>query len=781
MSTKSRSFESRPEAESGPAIRPGYFALLCRLVLSWGFAVAVALLAIFALRAPDPLPANTPPADFSAERALVHVRVIGAAPHPVGSPESDEVRKYLVAQLALLGLQPQVMPGLGVRTRYSDITIGATQNILGYLPGAANSKAIMLVAHYDSVYRSPGAADDGAGVAAILETARALRTGPALKNDVFFLFTDGEEPGLLGADAVASLPWMKKLGLILNFEARGDKGPSLLFETGANNAALIDVVAQRASYPIGSSLFYSLYRLLPNDTDFTVFRRQNIPGLNFAFGGNLEAYHTRLDTPSNLSLSSLQHHGTYALDLTRSFGAMDLSKLAEQNADDVFFDWFGAHLVAYKESWVVPGQILPTLAFFAAIVLDIRRRKARPGKIFVAALVSLVFLIAIPASMAAVELIVARALAGSMLVADSRANALLLASLVFLGACVGTLLFAFARRKFSSHEFAFGGLVVACGISWFLALAVPAGSYLLFWPLLLMTAGLAATAISKSERPFIIHVTGFAGITVTILLFAPLSYLLYIFLTLNLMSVLAIGLLLGVAFLLCGPFFEIAAPQQSWRPAVLLELVSALACMTAGIVASGYTPLHPQRDTMIYSVNADTHKAAWISYDQSLDAWTAKVISSKTEARVAAPAYLAGSEQPVFIAPAKLIEMPDPTAEKESDQQDGEFRHVRIRIASARKAAVTSLIFDVQSRPESIRIGERMIRLSRSPDAERLRLFGWEDKNVELEFTFRGPQKLSFWLMDQTFGLPTALSSRPAELMAADGSDVTLIVRKYDW
>jgi hypothetical protein len=100
MSTTSRSFESRPEAESGPAIRSGYFALLCQLLLSWGFAVAAVFLAISALRAPDPLPANTPPADFSAERALAYVRVIGAAPHPIGSPENDGVRNYLVAQLA---------------------------------------------------------------------------------------------------------------------------------------------------------------------------------------------------------------------------------------------------------------------------------------------------------------------------------------------------------------------------------------------------------------------------------------------------------------------------------------------------------------------------------------------------------------------------------------------------------------------------------------------------------------------------------------------------------
>lgn len=773
--------EARPEQNSGPAARSGYFAALYRSLLAWAFAIAVASLAILALRAPNPVPANAPPAAFSAERALAHIRVIAAAPHPIGSPENDGVRKYLVEQLAALGLQPQIFSGVGVYKSASNINIGATQNILGYLPGAANSRSIMLVAHYDSVYSAPGAADDGAGVAAVLETARALRAGPALNNDVFFLLTDGEEAGLLGADAVSSLPWMKKIGLIMNFEARGNKGPSLLFETGANNAALMDVVAHRSSYPVGSSLFYSLYQLLPNDTDFTVFRRQNIPGLNFAFGEDLDAYHSRLDTPANLSLSSLQHHGSYALDLTRAFGAMDLSNLSRMKGDDVFFDWFGAHFVAYRESWVIPGQVLGTIGLFTAIFLGIKSRKARPGKVCGAALVSVVFLLAVPAVMAAGEWIIARILQGSMLVADSRANSMLLAGLVLLGACVGSLLFAFVRRWFSSHEFALGGLTVACGLSWLVAVALPAGSYVLFWPLLLMTVGLLVATTSKPESPLIIHVTGFAAMAATILLFAPIGFLLYIFLTLQPITVLAVGLLLGVSFLLCGPFFEIAAPQQSWRPAVLLILVSSVACITAGMVVSGQSALHPHRDTMVYSMNADTHKAAWLSYDQSLDSWTSKVFTKAGARRVPAPEYLAGWTRPVFLSSANVADTPAPTAEKESDQQEGEFRHVRIRIASARKAAVISLVFNAQSHPESVRIGERMIPFGKGRGPERVRLFGWADENVELELIVRARQKLSFWLIDQTFGLPTTLSPRPPEFMAGEGSDVTLIGRKYDW
>jgi hypothetical protein len=61
--------------------------------------------------------------------------------------------------------------------------------------------AVLVMSHYDSVHNSPGAADDSLGAAAALEIARALKAGPQPARDVIFLFTDGEEAGLLGAEA----------------------------------------------------------------------------------------------------------------------------------------------------------------------------------------------------------------------------------------------------------------------------------------------------------------------------------------------------------------------------------------------------------------------------------------------------------------------------------------------------------------------------------------------------------------------------------------------------
>ena len=227
--------------------------------LTWSIVVLVAVAAVIALDPPRPQPASSPATDFSAERAMFHVREIARAPHPLGSRENAAVRSYLLAQLAQLGVQANEFSGVGINSTRSLVTVGQTDDIVGLLAGYHGGPAMMLTAHYDSVRNAPGAADDSAGVATILEIVRALRAGPALQHDLVVLFTDGEEPGLLGADAFAhSHPWAQNLGLILNFEARGSRGPSLLFETSANNGSLIGGVARAAPHPIGSSLFYDL-------------------------------------------------------------------------------------------------------------------------------------------------------------------------------------------------------------------------------------------------------------------------------------------------------------------------------------------------------------------------------------------------------------------------------------------------------------------------------------------------------------------------------------------
>lgn len=423
----------------------------------------------------------------------------------------------------------------------------------------------------------------------------------ALKNDLIVLLTDGEESGLLGADAFASShPWMNDVSIILNFEGRGNHGPSLLFETSQNNGFLIKAVAHSASHRIGSSLFYSLYKLLPNDTDLTVFRVHDIPALNFAFGENLEAYHSRLDTAGNLSADSLQHHGSYALSPAQYFGTVDLTQLHKQVGDYVFFDWLGSHLIVYADRWVLPGEIFVTIFLACAILLTVRRSRAKLTRVLWGLLPVTVIVVGVSAVLGAMEWLLSMWLARHLIAGDSLANACLLIGLILFGSGAGALLLAICRRRFSVQEISIAGLVLICLLSWISALILPAGNYLLFWPLLFATVGLLLTGLMKKDgQPYVQNLPGSAGAVITVLFFAPIIYLLYIFLTLQLITAIAIGFLLGLFLIISVPFISINTPRHRWPIVPVILFVCGLTMTAIGIKNSVYGAEHPRHDSTL--------------------------------------------------------------------------------------------------------------------------------------------------------------------------------------
>ena len=748
----------------------------------WLFVVLLAMVALWELRAPAPVPATAPADKFSAERALAHLQVITKSPHSIGSPANAAVRDYLVARLSALQLAPQIFPAIGVnRGGNTRVVIGNTQDVIARLPGTASSGAILLMAHYDSVYRAPGAADDGAGVAAILEVVRALRSGAALRNDLIVVLTDGEEAGLLGAEAfVAAHPWMRDIGVILNFEARGDQGPSLLFETSAGNRKLIESVAAAASYPTGSSLFYSFYKLLPNDTDFTVFRPSATPGLNFAFGAGLAAYHTSLDNIHDLSLSSLQHHGSYALDLVRYFGQMDIKELQQPHGDDVFFDWLGYRFVAYSEGWVLPGQIVVTLLLICTLLLSAGRSGVPIARILLALFPAALILVIIPLISVAIWWLVARILAGRMIFGDAPANSWLLAGTALAGIALGSVALHWLRRRFTVWELSLAGLVLVCILSWPLALLLPAGSYLLFWPLLFATIGsLLIAARRRIGQASELGIMALPATAMTVLLFAPVAYLLYIFLTLQIITVLAVGLLLGLFFLLSIPLLNIAIPRERWRSLALVLLVCSLTSIAVGAKLSHASPQHPRRDTILYSLNSDDQTAKWISYDRSLDDWTTHFIDKAHFTNQPVPDFLAGSQRSVISAPASPVQLAPPMVEITSHTQQGETHNLRMNIRSQRGAEVLFVAFNKEVELLSLRIGGREVARRPNSKPTTVILLGMPAKGADLELTIKALSGISFWLMDQSAGLPAEPPQRPGDLVAGDGSDVTVVCRKY--
>src|SRR5947209_2893285 len=212
------------------------------------FLAALAWVSIALAGPPRAVPESAPASEFSSALALRHVRAIAQKAHPTGSDEIERVRRYVLGELAALGVGAEVQTAEVVPRQGPagwPVPAARVRNIVARVPGtAAGGKALMLAAHYDSVPTGPGASVDGAGVATLLETLRALKSGPPLRNDLILVFTDAEELGLLGARGFADEhPLMKDVGLVLNFEARGAGGPSLMFETSDGNGALIRELA----------------------------------------------------------------------------------------------------------------------------------------------------------------------------------------------------------------------------------------------------------------------------------------------------------------------------------------------------------------------------------------------------------------------------------------------------------------------------------------------------------------------------------------------------------
>lgn len=331
----------------------------------WGALIALAgavILAIVATTPPRPAAADAPATNFSATRAMADVRVIGRAPHPTGSAEDARVRDYLISRLKSMGLEVATATGTmsPPAKKRLDGWRGAVEpappltNIIAILPGRDRGQpAVLLMAHHDSVWGSPAAADDGAGVASVLETIRAIRAGGQPRRDVMVLFTDGEELGLEGAKSFfTNDPRRGHVGVIVNLETRGGGGRATMFETGSDNGAMMDLFGKAVRRPVSTSLSVFIYKKLPNSTDLTVAKQSGYPGFNFAFIGRSGLYHSPLATPDALDQGALQDMGRQTLDLTRALA--DAPALPGRAADRTFFDAYGLVFVSYPAAlgWV---------------------------------------------------------------------------------------------------------------------------------------------------------------------------------------------------------------------------------------------------------------------------------------------------------------------------------------------------------------------------------------------------------------------------------------------
>ncbi len=315
--------------------------------------------------------------EFLAENAhrLLEQFFLESKPHPVDSEALGILRNQLINQLNDWGYDVEIQetealtrmylpPGEEKRVSLSNIIF----RLNGTAPDAA-ANTILLLSHYDSTPLGPGVSDDAVGFAVWLQIARQLKQGPPPRNNIVFLITDGEEAGLLGAKKfVEEHPLANEVALVVNLEARGTSGRSLMFQTSPQNRWLISLMGKALSRPATSSLFQEIYKRLPNDTDFTIFLLKNKLGYNFAYIGDAQNYHTPNDNLVNSSFRSLAHHGRNVWELTNALANQPL-ELSEQG-DAVYFDLCGRWLIWWPADWTIPiAGVSLLLAAFGCLAL----------------------------------------------------------------------------------------------------------------------------------------------------------------------------------------------------------------------------------------------------------------------------------------------------------------------------------------------------------------------------------------------------------------------------
>ena len=285
---------------------------------------------------------------FSDTNARVHVEMLAGTigSRPAGTPEALRARDYVIDQLKLFGYEVRVQDTDARRAEHG--LTARVSNIIGVLPGERR-EAVALLSHYDSSPDAPGAGDDAFGVAVSLEAARVLAT-KRRQWTTFVLVTDAEEVGLMGAAALMTdRDVVDRLQAYINIEANGTSGPVMLFETGPGNDWILEPWQDAAPHPRGGSFALEVYRRLPNDTDFSILRRQEIPGLNFALVGNSYAYHTARDTPDRVPTSALRETGENVVAMMDAFQQTDVTRRSARDA--VYFDVAGVRAVAFSSAW----------------------------------------------------------------------------------------------------------------------------------------------------------------------------------------------------------------------------------------------------------------------------------------------------------------------------------------------------------------------------------------------------------------------------------------------
>ncbi len=540
---------------------------------------------------------TAPDSAFSSGRALVQLVEIAQQPRPTGSPENERVRGYLLRRLASLGLEPELQETTAFSRDSTSVRAASLRNVVARVPGSAQTGAIVLAAHYDSAPLSPGAGDDGIGVATVLEAVRALLAGPPLRNDVIVLFTDADDLGRLGSGAfVGRHPWASDVAATLTVEARGVAGPAMVFETGLSRplvTALSDVSPPRAI-----SLARSLRsRVEPAPNPLLA----SGPGLTVSVLGDAAMQHQPRDTRERISERTLQHAGGQLLAVARSLGGIDFSQLDE--TERVYLSLPGWGLVHYPRAWVLPtAAALAVLWMLAGLVLR-GRRATRIGTG-----IGLVY----GAGVVVLGALLARGLRdfaapmhpeyGALTTAFYEDGVYQWAAAALSIACAA-IAYALVKRWARRDELIFGALSVPLLSSLWVAVQVPDAAPALQLPLAAALLAGVVVIVAGPNRSRSVWAWGALALLTGVALALAVPAVELVSATWTFGEATALGAVLGLTTLLLLPLMDPLLVPRWWVTPTLV-LVAAAVLVGLSTPAMRAPDAHPLPTTLVYLADA---------------------------------------------------------------------------------------------------------------------------------------------------------------------------------
>ncbi|MBX2828110.1 MAG: M20/M25/M40 family metallo-hydrolase [Flavobacteriaceae bacterium] len=662
------------------------FAFLSLLLL-----LALTYYSFYSLMPRKMVPASAPDTEFSAERALIPLKEISKAPHFIGNDEHARVREYLVQQLNGLGLADvQTQEGF----IYNDWGgLVKPINIMGRIRGTQPGNSLLIFAHYDSaMVPSFGASDAGSGVVTILEAVRAyLAKGVQPKNDIIVLFTDAEEIGLDGADLfVNQHPWAKDIRLALNFEARGSGGPSnMILESNQGNHNIIQsFIDAGVEYPLASSLMYSIYKMLPNDTDSTVLREDaDIDGLFFAFIDDHFDYHTANDNFERLDRNTLQHQGSYLLPLLHHYADADLTNM-KSDRDDVYVNLPFIGMISYPFSWILPMLLLAAFILLFLIYLGIKNDTLHLkaiGRGFGALLTSLV-ICGLVGFFGWSLLLKIYPQYNEIDHGFTYNGHTYIAFFVVLSLAITFMVY----RRFKIKDVA--SAYVAPLFLWLLVntavfLIIKGGAYFIipvFFGLL------AFWVLTRQEKPNLILMVLLAAPAVFI--FAPLIQFFPVGLGLEMLVISCV-----FTVLLFGLVYNVLGFYKGKRLFSLFFFILAFGFFVSAHFDSSYDEDRQKPTSLLYYQNANDGNAYWVTYDQNPDEWVKGYLGDQPEEASKYVTSSAGSKYNTgysFAAPAPKINIPSFDLRLEKDTLVNNNEEVTFTLVPKRDVHILRLYAD---------------------------------------------------------------------------------------